>query len=122
MYYKVAIKNDTPYEVISARIEYCACTNDENNFITSGGTWTATYRGGCLVTEIWSTLIIDGREEQCTTYAPQYVVGTGLSEFYIMWIDDVCCLRSSQQSNTECPGEESSLEFNKGGWCGVGCR
>ena len=103
----MALKNDTPYKVNSARIEYCDCDKDENNFIASGGTWTAdTYRGGCLVTEIHSTLIINGREKQCKGY---FSSGTGISEFYIMWIDDACCLRSSQQSNTECPNP--TLDF-----------
>ena len=49
-----------------------------------------------------STLIIDGREEQCSQY---FSSGTGISEFYIMWINDVCCLRSSKQSNTECTNQ-----------------
>jgi len=101
LYYKVALKNDTPYEVNSAKIEYCGCASDENNFIASGGTWTAdTYRGGCMVQKIHSTLIIDGREERCWGYLS---TGTGISEFFLMWINDVCCLRSSEQSNTECP-------------------
>jgi hypothetical protein len=101
LYNKVALKNDTPYEVNSARIEYCACADDDNNFIASGGTWTADdYRGACMVTKIHSTLIIDGRAHQCWGYSS---TGTGLSEFFLMWIDGGCCLRSSEQSNTECP-------------------
>jgi len=106
LYYAVAIKNDTPYEANFARIEYCACAKDENSFIASGGTWTADYRGACLVTEIHSTLIVDGREVQCSGY---FSSGTGISEFFLMWIDDVCCLRSSQQSNTECTDQQKGL-------------
>jgi hypothetical protein len=100
VYSKVAFKNDTPYDANFARVEYCACADDENDFIASGGTWTADYRGLCLVTEIHSTLIIDGREAQCAGY---FSTGTGISEFFLMWIDGECCLRSSEQSNTECP-------------------
>ena len=62
--------------------------------------------GGCLVTEIHSTLIIDGREEQCWGY---FSSGTSYSEFYIMWINDVCCMRNSKQSNTECTNQSSGL-------------
>ena len=99
-YYKVALKNDTPYEVNFARIEYCGCTKDENNFIASGGTWTADYRGGCLVTHIHSTLKLnDGSVVECARY---WATGTGLSEFFLMWIDGECCLRSRKQSNTRC--------------------
>ena len=46
-----------------------------------------------------STLIIDGREEQCSQY---FSSGTGISEFYIMWIDGNCCLRSSAQDSDKC--------------------
>jgi hypothetical protein len=110
LYYRVAIKNDTPYEVISARIEYCGCAKDENTFIASGGTWTAdSYRGGCLVTEIHATVRLPGtfgREVECLSYksggSASFGEGTGLSGFFLMLIDDVCCLRSSIQSNTEC--------------------
>ena len=103
LYPHVSVKNDTPYEVNSIRVEYSACADDDNNFIASAGTWTAgTYRGGCLVTDIHSTLILNdgtGRVLECASY---WSGGTGYSEFFIMWIDGDCCLRSSYQSNTEC--------------------
>ena len=91
---------------------YGACAKDENNFIASGGTWTADYRGGCLVTEIHSTLIINGREKQCKGY---FSSGTGISEFFLMWINDVCCLRSSEQSNTECTKQVKDSDSNNAG-------
>ena len=90
----------------SIRIEYTACTKDENNFIASGGTWTADYRGGCLVEEIHSTLKLnDGSVVECARYESE---GTGYSEFYIIWIDDVCCLRSCNQSTTECTRQDDT--------------
>ena len=108
LYSRVSIiKNDTPYKVNSARIEYWACTKDENNVIASGGTWTAgPDRGGCLVTKILSTLILqDGSELECKPYLS---TGTCYAIFFIMFIDGVCCLRSDSQSTTECTKQEVS--------------
>ena len=103
LYTSVSVKNDTPYEVNSIRVEYCVCSKDENSFIASGGTWTVgTSRGGCLLTEIHSTLILNdgtGRELDCIPYLS---AGTTYAQFFIMLFDDVCCMRSSHQSPTEC--------------------
>ena len=103
LYPHVSVKNDTPHEVKFVKVLYCQCTPDENSFIVPGGTWmTETYRGGCLVTAILSTLILNdgtGRVVDCLSYASS---GTSYAKFFIMWIDDVCCLRSSAQSTTEC--------------------
>ena len=103
MYAQVSVKNDTPYEVKSIEVKYCACTSDENTFIASGGTWTAGQtgdRGLCLVNQIHTVLRLhDGTSRNCFSY---WSSGTSIASFYIMWIDDVCCLRSWKQSNTEC--------------------
>ena len=53
-----------------------------------------------MISAIHSTLILhDGSEITCKSYSS---TGTCIASFYIMWIDDVCCLRSWKQSNTEC--------------------
>ena len=108
LYYKVAIKNNTPYEVNSITVEYCACNPDgeDNIFLAPGGTWTAKpYRGGCMITEIHSTLLLrdgtgQGRVLECNylssgTYSSYW-------EFYMMWIDGVCCVRSWAQDDNKC--------------------
>ena len=86
---------------------YGACVKDENNFIGSGGAWTVgTCRGGCLVTQILANLIIPAvttstgfRVVECAKYLSS---GTSYTEFYIMWIDGVCCLRSWAQDSDKC--------------------
>ena len=82
-------------------VEYLACADDENNFIASGGTWTGPYRGGCLINAIYGTLTLhDDSVLKCNFYDGK---GTGYSEFYIMLIDGVCCLRSWAQDSDKCP-------------------
>ena len=100
-YPKAKIRNDTPYRSNWCKVEYMACADDENDFIASGGTWTGPTRGGCLIDYIFATLILhDGSQLKCNYYEG---LGTGYSQFYIMFIDGVCCLRSSHQDSDKCP-------------------
>ena len=80
-----SIYNHTPYDANFAKIEYCDCTPDENNFIVSGGTWTVSdaSKAYCKVTEIHATLILDdGSTMECG--AP-YLSGRIYATFTLMW-------------------------------------
>jgi hypothetical protein len=61
-------------------------------------------------------LIIDGREQRCSGYSSS---GTGISEFFLMWINDGCCLRSSEQSNTECPKKDGDCNPSESNTLGM---
>ena len=100
---------------MSITVEYlgCGCNSDENTFIASGGTWTASdYRGGCLIKGIHTILRVpglpDGIGRECLSY---YSSGTSFAEFFLMWIDGVCCHRSNEQSNTECTKQASDTHY-----------
>ena len=112
----VELKNTTPYPVdplyywegealSDAKVWYAPflglCSDDQiEEGIAPGGTWSATSRGGCLVKQIDAKLtLFDGRKLKCASYLsfiPDYL------QFSILYIDGVCCVRSSQQTQ-ECP-------------------
>ena len=99
-YYKVKIRNDTPFNSFETIVYYAECDNEYiQEGIASGYTWTGPYRGGCLVTNIYAPL--DRPKDQggllwCDDYSSS--IGTGLSEFFFIYSDGKCCIRSSAQS------------------------
>ena len=107
-YYKIKIKNDTPFPTVEERsITYvlfsAGCNAEHPAQITSGSTWTGESRGGCLLEKIYTTLIRpedEGGNLKCSRYTT--VTGTGYSEFYIVMYDGRCCVRSFAES-MECP-------------------
>ena len=99
-YYKLKIRNDTPFNSFETIVYYAECDNEYiQEGIASGYTWTGPYRGGCLVTNIYAPL--DRPKDQggllwCDDYSSS--IGTGLSEFFFIYSDGKCCIRSSAQS------------------------
>ena len=78
------------------------CSEDlVTEVIPSGGTWTASSRGACLVGAIYARVNPDGRSYlECTPYKSS---GTSYSIFsIIMKGDDACCVLSSHETQT-CP-------------------
>ena len=101
----VTITNKTPYDTLdiqnsnvvqySTRALFCS---DDLYSVAAQQTWKASSRGECLVHRITATLTIpDGPGYLlCTTYKSS---GTGHSIYsIIMKGDDVCCVRSSHES------------------------
>ena len=75
------------------------CSNDYiQEIIVSGGTWTASSRGACLVTKIEATLTRpNGGSWECDSYRSS---GTSYSQFSIImgYGDDGCCVLSSHET------------------------
>ena len=104
-YYKVKIRNDTPFNSFETVVSYGDCDDEYiQEGIKTGYTWIGPYRGGCLVTNIYAAL--DRPEDKggkvlwCDDYSP--LLGTGYSEFFFIYSDGKCCIHSSAQSK-ECP-------------------
>ena len=98
-WYRVTIKNDTPYNAYKTNVLYgggCkegwGCEQERCLYIDSGYNWVGPYRGGCLITSISATLKRDDGDMTCKRYFSNG--GTGYSEFVIILIGDVCCVES----------------------------
>ena len=122
----VTITNKTPYATMAPYVttappiytkygvwieyESTFCSNDYvGDAIASGGSWTASSRGACLVRTIHATLTIPvgyRKNLSCTHYWS--VWGTSYSQFsIIMDGDDACCVLSSHETPQECPDTTS---------------
>ena len=111
-YARVNIKNDTPYEAYYVYVDYMTIDCEEEDVtVISGYKWTGPARGTCLVKDIKAYVRNSwGGTKPCIKYDAGDT-GTGYSEFYIIYIDEICCVRSWAQSK-ECP------EPNWGGYFG----
>ena len=80
----VHISNSTPYGA-SGKVSYASifCSDDNYSAGANGGTWTASSRGVCLVTEVSATLFVDGKPVNATPYSSS---GTSYSQFAIIQI------------------------------------
>ena len=105
------IDNDWKGYLPSARVWYGCCfcsTDDIDEGIAPGDTWSGTSRGICAVTEITAILTLpDGEKLTC---APYKSLSTTYSEFFIIMKGEeealqainnngyACCVQSSHQS------------------------
>lgn len=80
-YPPVQITNSTNYSA-SGTVDYesAFCSND-NYSADAGGTWTASGRGVCLVTQITAVLLVNGSQQQASPYQSS---GTSYSQFAIV--------------------------------------
>ena len=113
-YSRVTIQNDTPYDTTKAAagLTYVAygpfsvfCDFDYiPEGIKTGYMWTGPRRGGCLVENIFTTLARpknQGGNLLCDKYNSS--VGTTHADYFIILIGNKCCVRSSYQTQNECP-------------------
>ena len=109
VYPYVTITNKTPYDTyptvygvtkdLETYVTYgVLCSEDMVwGVIGSGDAWTASSRGACLVTNIYTTLTIaDGGSITCKKY---HSSGTGYAQFSIIMDGDwACCVVSSAET------------------------
>ena len=123
-YSKVTIQNDTPYDTTNGPSEginpydtfvyYSAfCETDYiPEGIRTGYMWTGPRRGGCLVEKVDATLARPGGNLVCDNYYSS--VGTTHADYFIILIGNKCCVRSSYQTQNECPWiKERNLKSSK---------
>jgi hypothetical protein len=77
----VCIANSTPYP-IGGTVDYASffCSNDSYN-IEPNGTWCASSRGVCLVTQITATVSYNGQAVNASPYTSS---GTSYSQFAVV--------------------------------------
>lgn len=78
----VHITNSTPY-IAHGTVSYLSffCSNDNYEVAGNGGTWQATSRGVCLVTEVSAVLQTPNGNVPATPYTSS---GTSYSQFVIV--------------------------------------
>jgi len=86
----VQIVNGTPYRA-KGKVGYSACRSDSYNVVPQS-TWTASSRGGCLLTSIHAT-VNDGKEDGGTaiTCKPYKSSGTSYSQFAVFMTSKTTC-------------------------------
>ena len=110
----VKVTNKTPYDTLQyyglysnygISVMYYACSPDSVlESVASGDTWTASSRGLCLVTNIYTTLTIPDSDYPGTLTCKEYhSSGTSYSQYsIIMDGEDACCVKSSHEKPQTC--------------------
>ena len=116
-YPNAAITNKTPYDTYVRKEDYYGppnngvfyvtpfCSNDYiYDVIASGGTWTASSRGGCLIGIILAAVTRPDLPDGYLKCASYQSSGTSYGTFSILMKgDDACCVLSSHQHPQTCP-------------------
>lgn len=78
----VHIVNSTAYGA-SGTVSYASafCSNDNYSASANGGSWTASSRGVCLVTQVSATVFVNGSPINAAAYESS---GTAYSQFAII--------------------------------------
>jgi len=80
-YPDVHVKNSTPYQVINGKVNYASAFCSDDRFqISPNGDWS-NRRGVCLITQVYATVVYNGREVRATPYSSS---GTSYSEYAIL--------------------------------------